>query len=173
MEATVTVADGSVALPKTSLVTVSQAGCLQNTVRLKENQRKFELHKCIQLLRTPPQDGIGPGGKLTDEVDGIPGGLCHPTSTPNFEHFGWWLPKLATVMVTKGLVALPKAVWDVTVWRPVAYIKVSCYGFELTWVCATKNISPIMAKNTKNGQFVEGIVSPNLPQFRPTKAVFG
>jgi hypothetical protein len=80
--------------------------------------------KCIWLLWTPPQDGIGPGGKLKDEVDGIPGGLCHQTSTPDFEHFGWRLPKLATVTVTNGRVALPKAVWDVTVWRPVAYIQV-------------------------------------------------
>jgi hypothetical protein len=57
-------------------------------------------------------------------VDGIPGGLLHQASIPDFEHFGWRLPKLATVMVTKGLVVLPKAVWDVTVWRPVAYIQV-------------------------------------------------
>jgi hypothetical protein len=58
------------------------------------------------------------------ELDGIPGGLCHQTSIPDFEHFGWRMPRLATVTVTKGLVALPKAVWDVTVWRPVAYIQV-------------------------------------------------
>jgi hypothetical protein len=31
---------------------------------------------------------------------------------------------LATVAVTKGLVALLKAVWGVTVWRLVAYIQV-------------------------------------------------
>jgi hypothetical protein len=53
----------------------------------------------IWLLWTsskPPQDGIGQGGKLTDEVDGIPGGLRHQASIPDFEHFGWQLPKLAT-----------------------------------------------------------------------------
>jgi hypothetical protein len=104
-----------VALPKTLLV-MATVGLVasKNMKEIREIQIKY-----IWLLRTsskPPQDEIGRGGKLTDEVDGIPGGLGHQASIPGFEHFGWWLPKLAMVTVTKGLVALPKALWDVTVW---------------------------------------------------------
>jgi hypothetical protein len=91
---------------------------------IKRKSKKIRI-KCIWLLRTPPQDGIGQGGKLTDEVDAIPGGLCHQTSTPDFEHFGSWLPiELATITVKNGLAVLPKAVWDATVWTLVAYIQV-------------------------------------------------
>jgi hypothetical protein len=51
-------------------------------------------------------------------------GPCHQAAIPEFERLGWWLPKLATVTVTKGLVALLKAVSGVTVWRLVVYIQV-------------------------------------------------
>jgi hypothetical protein len=105
----------------------SRSGWLPSNYRYIERKSEKIQIKYIWLLRTsskPPQDGIGQGGKLTNEVDGIPGGLLHQVSIPDFEHFGWRLPKLATVTVTKNLVVLPKAVWDVTVWRPVAYIQV-------------------------------------------------
>jgi hypothetical protein len=93
-----------------------RAGCLQNTVTyIQKKSEKIQI-KFIWLLQTSRRPGIC---KLGDE-DGIPGGLCHQAPIPDFERFGCWLPKLATVMVTKGLIALLKAVWGVTVWRLVA-----------------------------------------------------
>jgi hypothetical protein len=96
-----------------------RAGCLQNTVTyIQKKSEKIQI-KFIWLLRTSRRPGIFKLGE-----DGMPGGLCHQAPIPDFERFGWWLPKLATVTVTKGLVALLKAVWGVTVWRLVAYIQV-------------------------------------------------
>ncbi|KAF8145535.1 hypothetical protein K438DRAFT_1781855 [Mycena galopus ATCC 62051] len=112
--ATVAVTEGSIALPNPSPVTVT-VGSRHRKCSLQRGETDSE-----RLTKNSDKWDIGIVMIVVAVEIALGRGILR--STWEIERKSIKLPKLATVTVTGGLVALPKPIWDVTVGRRVATI---------------------------------------------------